>query len=254
MNNDSNYRSDSDLHLLCRRIVRDLIKKYNWTLLSENELVKLVLTSIESKTSSNELKRLAKHHYNIALYEACRQVVDRDRCEQGYRELHRYLFRMAYNRWPDLAEPVTQRAVTIIYDKISDCQRPATFSGFAYFKLLQAFKDHIRGRSKDLPLEWLDQISTEEHSMLQTRFEAEECIRILIEAIKHLLDERQQKVIVSRFFEGLSDKEIAIHLKTTSGNVRVIRNRALKQLRRDKQLREHCLDQLDRQGDYKEKM
>jgi hypothetical protein len=81
MRDDADHATDTALCLDCRHIVRDLIRKYGWALLSEDELVELVLGSVESGIPPPEVARLAKHHYAIATYEACWQDKDHDRRE-----------------------------------------------------------------------------------------------------------------------------------------------------------------------------
>ena len=53
--------------------------------------------------------------------------------------------------------------------------------------------------------------------------------RLLYEAIQ-MLTEQQRKVVVLRYLNELSDKEIAERLSITKTNVRVIAHRALKRL------------------------
>ena len=55
------------------------------------------------------------------------------------------------------------------------------------------------------------------------------CREVTAQAIKQL-DERSQKIILLRFFEEKSHDEIARILDLTTGNVRVIQSRALKQM------------------------
>ena len=55
------------------------------------------------------------------------------------------------------------------------------------------------------------------------------CREVAAEAIKKL-DERSQKIIMLRFFEEKSHDEIAKIMNLTTGNVRVIQSRALKQM------------------------
>src|SRR5262245_25752235 len=102
-----NPNSQPERRLICHDIVKTLTEKYQWGLLSAEELGVLVLATAPAAASTAELERLAKHHYTIVLYEACRQTQNPSRCEQGYQELFRFLFRVAYHRWPDLAEDIT---------------------------------------------------------------------------------------------------------------------------------------------------
>jgi hypothetical protein len=79
------------------------------------------------------LNDLSKANIAVTLFDACRQTEDQKRCEQAYTELFRYLYRAAYNRWPDLAEDVTQHALLLVHQHIARCANPAAFRSFGCF-------------------------------------------------------------------------------------------------------------------------
>jgi len=239
MRDDADHTTDTALCLDSRRIVRDLIRKYGWALLSEDELVEQVLGPAEAGIPPAEAKRLAKHHYAIAMYEACRQAEDQGRREQGYGELSRYLFRAAYNRWPELAEDAAQRALLLVYEQIECCRSPGTFLAFALYKLRQAFKQEQQARGKEeVEIEPEPGPGSAEGDGIEAWMclEDQEGRRQLLEAIQRLPSDLQRKVILFRFFEGLSDAEIGERLGITANYVRVLRNRGIKRLREDKRL------------------
>ena len=223
----------------CRRVVQELIEKYAWALLQEDELVELVLSSVSPDASQAELNRLTRHHYTIILYEACRQDQDLPRRERAYRELFRYLYRAAYNRWPELAEDATQRALALVYEQIDHCRDTGTFLAFALWKLRHAFQQELRARSDDWPAEEIDRNAEIGQSTAQSHLGQKERLRALVEAIQRLHDERKSKTILLRYLGGLSDEEIGVRLGITVGNVRVLRHRGLAQLREDEQLKEY---------------
>jgi hypothetical protein len=129
----------------------------DWALVSACDLVQR-LRSQEANPSPAQTKRQAIHQYSIVLYEACRQAKNSERRERAYTELHRYLYRAAYNRRRELADDATQRALLLVYEQIDRCQSPGTFLKFAIWKLLQAIKDEDRARGKELSLEDVDGI------------------------------------------------------------------------------------------------
>ena len=179
----------------------------------------------------------------VALHEACHKVEDEARCERGYLELHRFLFRVACSRWPDMARIVTQRALVLVFEQIGRCQSPDTFGAFALNKLRQAFKDELRYRGKDAPRKKTNHVGTQgAWSTLQSQLANQESLRELIAAIRRLDRRRQQQVILFKFLGGLSDDAIANRLDIEVGNVRVIRCRGLKQLREDEQLKHYFED------------
>lgn len=240
MRDDADHTDDTAFHLVCRRIVRALIEKYVWALLSEDELVELVLSSIQSEISPAKVERLAKHHYTIAMYGACRQAEDLGRREQGYHELFRYLFRVAYNRWPELAEDATQRALVLVYEQINRCRNPGTFLAFALGKLRHAFKQERQARGIELSLEEMGQnITEEDRTAPSSHLDQEELCQVLLDAIKRLPKDHERKAIFLKFFGGLSDAKIGERLEITEGYVRVLRHRGIKRLRKDKRLRDY---------------
>jgi len=205
----------------------------DWSLLPEDELVNRAQDSAGSGASPGELRRAAINQYTLALYEACRQTEDPTRRERAYGELFRYLFRAAYNRWPDLAADVTQRALLLVHEQIERCRKPGAFLAFALFKLRHAF-DLEKRLQRDARLFSLADVPEPKtgSGSLHRGWQ----IRALVEAIQRLPDERQRQAILLRFFAGLNDEEIAARLEITPGHVRVLRHRGMVQLRQDRRL------------------
>jgi len=221
-------------HQVCLGVVQDLMARYGWRLLSADALVERVLNAASSAASPAELERLAKHHYTLVLYEACRQEEQLDRQEQGYYELFRFLFRVAHNRWPDLAEDVTQRALVLIYEQIDRCRSPGAFLAFALNKLRHAFQQEQRARDHSPPPEPLAEDGVPSPSV---SLDHQERAQVLIVALHRLPDERQREVIVLKFFGGLSDEAMGYRLGITAGYVRVLRHRGIARLREDETLK-----------------
>ena len=238
MGEGTNRAAAEAAYLACQRIVQDLIAKFQWTLLDPDDLVERVLGST-SERSNAEMTRWTKHHYTIALYEACRQPQDTRRREQGYGELYRLLYRAAYKRRPELAEDAAQRALLTIFEQINRCRRPGAFIAFALFKLRAAIKVE-ESKDSPVPLECLTQHpAAPEHEAPESSLDQQELSQTLLRSISSLPNKRQQKVILLRFFEGLNDNEIAERLGISSGHVRVLRNRGIEKLRQDGRLQEY---------------
>ncbi len=241
MKDDTVHTTDTASRLACRHVVRDLIAKYEWTLLKEDDLVELM----NSKTdiSPAEMKRQAKHHHSIALYKACQQSEDLDRREQGYHELHRVLFRSAYNRWPELAEDATQRALLLVYEQIDHCRSPGTFLAFALYKLRAAIKQELQARGREQPLDEVVQGEIgRQRAASAPDIEEKELCSVLLGAVRRLLKDHEQQVVLLKYFGGLKDEEIAKRLGITVNNVRVLRHRAKTKLRQDEGLRDYFQD------------
>lgn len=220
----SNY--DVTLLQRCRRIARELIGRYGWKLLAEDNLMEALLKRVQKEIPQAELRQLAFNEYSQALYQACRQSEDTAQREQGYRELFDYLLGSAYNRWPELAEDVTQRALILVYEQIERCQEPGAFLAFAMFKLLQAAKEEQRDKDKNPIAPDRTDGGT---ALLESHIELETCLQAIMEAIERL-NKRQQKVIRWKYIDELSDKEIADRLQLTSNHVCVLRHRAIRKL------------------------
>jgi RNA polymerase sigma factor (sigma-70 family) len=210
-------------------------------LLQEDDLLERVWGSVQPEGAAVEVERLIKHHYTIALYHACWQTEDLDRRERGYCELFRFLFRAACNRWPELAEDATQRALVLVYEQIDRCQSPGTFLAFALNKLRHAFQQEQRARGREQSLE--NVMGRESAGGAGMTFSAlldqQEGCQALLDAIRRLSREDQQKAILLKFFAGLSDGEIGERLGITPGHVRVLRHRGLARLRKDQHLRDY---------------
>lgn len=243
MNVDSSHTADVTSRPACQHVVRALIEKYDWALLGEDELVALVMGSTLPEASAAELEKLARQHYQIVLHQACQQAEDPDRREQGYRELFRYLYRAAYNRWPELAEEVAQQALVLVYEQIDRCRHPGAFLTFAFYKLLEAFKREKRLINQVPSLEEIGQGNAKRLSTaFQSRLDREERLQALVGAIRDLPDRRQQQAILLKFFGGLSDEVIGERLGVTLNNVRVLRHRGIQQLREDEGLTDYFLN------------
>jgi len=240
---DAGNVKSSDSRQICHHVVQRLIQQYGWNLLAEAEFVEVVFNSKQQDGSQTGIEYAAKHHYALALYQACVQAEEPSRCEQGYRELFHYLFRLAYNRWPDLAEDfiedVTQRALLLVHEQLDKCQNPAAFFTFAAFKLRHAFQQEQQARRPPPEPPPADKTPESPVASYLSRRETE---RILLEALRQLPDERQQQALFLKFFAGLSDREIAGQLSVSENNVRVLRTRALTRLRNDETLRSYFRD------------
>jgi RNA polymerase sigma-70 factor, ECF subfamily len=223
----------------CQRTIRALIGKHDWALVSEANLLELVLDAHPSVRATDNLERLIKNYYIAALHAACRQTEDLDRHERGYQELFRHLYRAAYNQWPDLAEDVTQQALLLVYEQIDRCREPVAFLAFALNKLRGAFQQIRRIEGNHLPLAGADQRSAViDQAILGSPLFEQEALHILFDAIKRLPD-KQRQTIVLKFFRGLNDEDISERVGVRVGHVRVLRHRSLAQLRNDLSLCEY---------------
>jgi RNA polymerase sigma factor (sigma-70 family) len=226
--------------LVCQQVVHALITRHGWTLLPADELVELVLQSTQAQYVSDSLERLVTCHYAIALHAACRLTEDLAQCERGYTDLFRYLHGVARRKWPDIAEDVAQRALALIHEQIDRCREPAAFLTFALFKLRHAaqLEQHAHGNEPH-PTAGNSSLAEAVQEESETQVLAHERLHVLLDAIRRLPDERKRQVLVLRFFGALSDEEISVRLGIKVNHVRKLRFDALKQLRKDRLLKEY---------------
>jgi len=243
-----------DLRHICTIVVRELLQNRDWALLDEDVLVELVLDSTPPDPTPSELKKQAEHQYTIVLYEACKQKDDHARRERAYRELFHYLFRAAYNRWPDLAEDVTQRALVLVCEQVERCDHPGTFLAFALWKLRHALQLELKARGSNVPRVKIDPDFLEQvPAALPRHLDYQESLQILSEAIHRIPDARQREAVLLKFFGGLSDEDISEYLGVSQGYVRVLRHRGLEHLRSDCKLGDYFPALRDREkGDEAE--
>jgi RNA polymerase sigma factor (sigma-70 family) len=188
------------------------------------------------------LEQLITSQYKLALYEACRQTADLDHRRRAYSDLFCYLYRAAYNRWPDIAEDVAHRALILTCDKLGDCESPIAILTFAMWQTRRAATEIFRTRKKEVSL---DEIADSGVDFAQPvvdspRFD-QDCLRLLLEMLLQL-SERQRQVIALKYVDGLSDAIISERTGLSITNVRVLRNRGLKRLRQNQRLRDTCAD------------
>jgi RNA polymerase sigma factor (sigma-70 family) len=239
---DAAHRTDSPVSREdCRDAIRTLIAKYGWSLPPEDELVELVLQTLQREGAPGGLSQAIWCQYALALYEACRQTTNPDRRKRAYADLARYLYRAAYSRWPDIAEEVAHRALILIYEKLDACKVPGAFLTFTLWQARRAAQEIVRLRQKEVSLEGIAEsgVDLALPSAEPPRFD-QDCLRLLLDAMRRL-PERERQVIVLKYVEGVSDEVISQRTGLSVGNIRVLRTRGIGRLRLDQRLRDVCL-------------
>ena len=90
-------------------------------------------------------------------------------------------------------------------------------------------KNYYRDKKNTVSLDAIDIEQKDTKDYMEQAVHVMHCREVAAKAIKKL-DERSQKIILLRFFEEKSHDEIAEIMNLTTGNVRVIQSRALKQM------------------------
>ncbi|MEZ4866489.1 MAG: sigma-70 family RNA polymerase sigma factor [Caldilineaceae bacterium] len=227
--------------------VRGLIQRYDWTLLTEDELCREAQQVIAPEQRAAEVEKLVTGCYAKALYTACCQIDDSARREAAYIELRRFLYVNAQKRDPIEAEDLAQAALQLVIVQLDQCHTPTAFFTFAIFKLLQVIKELRRRQAKaqqygDDETE-VERVIEPQQQKLVDRLTREEGWALLLNAVADLPNERQRSVVLLKYVEELSDEEIAQQLGITANNVRVLRTRALSTLRSNPALRAYFLDE-----------
>ncbi len=225
--------NDHELLQACHQVIQHLMEQFEWSLLSEDELVAAVLPQINTMLSGHALKQLAIHTYAIKLYDACRQHTNPTYRDRAYTDLFRFLYRFAYSHSPERADEVVNQTLLVVYEQIDECREPGAFLRFAWWKLRAALK---KAHQETFTLSFSEET---EPSLLPTpdndpeiQILREEQLHMLVASMDLTLSVREQRVVILTYFGGYSDREISQRLDVSPANVRVIRHRALDKLRR----------------------
>ena len=151
--------------------------------------------------------------------------------EDNYRAIVRYLYKHTGNLHD--AEDLAAETFLYCYQNYDNYDpEKSSISTWLYLVASSRLKNHYRDRKEHVDLSELEErLFTEEIDMERAAW-LEELRRLLAEKLQRL-PERQQKVVVMRFFQQKDFDEIAVAIDTTPGNVRVILSRALDKLEKD---------------------
>ena len=142
--------------------------------------------------------------------------------------LLRFLLSHTNNR--EDAEDLMQDVFTSCY-KAQDRFDSTKCSEVAWLFIIakNRLKNYYRDKKNTVSLDAIDVEQKDDKDYVAQAVHLMHCREVAAEAIKRL-DERSQKIIMLRFFEEKSHDEIAEIMNLTTGNVRVIQSRALKQM------------------------
>lgn len=157
--------------------------------------------------------------------------------KKAFAHLYEYyispIFRFVYFRVKDYsdAEDLTQTVFLKAWNALSDYkQKKNPFSSWLYAIARNTVIDHWK-KKKDWKISELGRETIKDDKRpIYDLIEEEEDFRTIKEAIG-LLTEDQQEVIILRFIEGLSNKEIAEITKKSEESVRQLQSRAIKTLK-----------------------
>jgi RNA polymerase sigma factor (sigma-70 family) len=243
------------------RVVSGLKNRPGFALLSTDDFVLKVrerLSRVFKGDNSGQdippdasIEKSAKAVYSAAVYNGWRSK-DRNLTNQSCEELGYYLYRIAYNRMlratsaanlaASLAEDSTQQTLLQIHQSIHLVRDPERFLGYAIQIINHVCSDTLRTARKHEEMkekqEGEDQPDPMELAVSEDMTARTELLDCLLKAISSLPNKESQSVILLGYFSGLPDAQIAEILKTSVGNVQVLRHRALARLRNDENLRD----------------
>ncbi len=128
------------------------------------------------------------------------------------------------------AEDLTSEIFIYCYNHYEayDPQKGA-LTTWLYMVVNNRIKNYYRDHAAFADFETVSQTMQDQNIDLDKGIYLEQLHNALMEAIKRL-PERQQKVVMMRYFQNCSSDEIAKELNITPGNVRVLQSRALEKL------------------------
>lgn len=161
----SQYDLSEELERQCRVAVDQLVARYQWQLLEQDELVQRTLRQMRAG-AADRLINAAIGAYCAALHAACSGAEGPLRQNRAYEELAKYLYSLTCMRFADLApevrEDITQSALERIFKSFDRCREPVAFLAFAAQHLLDAVRvarrqehqavqslEQARGRSEE---------------------------------------------------------------------------------------------------------
>lgn len=155
--------------------------------------------------------------------------------ESVYEEHYQAIVRYLYKHTGNLHDAEDLAAETFLYCyQTYDRYDPAksSVSTWLYLVTNSRLKNHYRDKKEHVDLSELEERLFTEDSDMERAAYLQELRRLLAEKLQRL-PERQQKVVVMRFFQEKDFDAIAAQLDTTPGNVRVMLSRALDKLEKD---------------------
>lgn len=144
-------------------------------------------------------------------------------------QIYRFIYLKTSHR--EEAEDLTHQVFLNAWKNIENYRHKGfPFSSWLYQIARNQVIDHYRTKKTTTSLEVIEEIEEEEstpHKKAEIKFE--------MEAVKNAIPQlplEQQDVIIMRFVEELSPKEIALALEKPESTIRVLQHRAIKNLQK----------------------
>ncbi|HEU4321688.1 MAG TPA: sigma-70 family RNA polymerase sigma factor [Roseiflexaceae bacterium] len=218
-----------------------LLQRHDWRLVGRDEFVRRTVEHARSGIATDP-QRAAVGVYCLALYRACSGEEGPARKELAYTELHRYLFEAARQRYPEIADDVTQSALERTVAAFGRCRQPVAFLAFAFQHLLDAARTQRRQeryapRSLDPEDDSAPQLADEQADLGAHVLDDERrsALKRSAEAFlsEHPRASQQLAALWLKHIDGLDDRSIGDQLGVTVDHVYVLRSRVARKLRTD---------------------
>ncbi len=141
------------------------------------------------------------------------------------------IFKFIYFRvgHKEVAEDVLSDTFIKGWQKINQVNTPAALSGWLYQIAKNNIIDYYRLKKETVNIDDLENILEDEVDPVDSTNLSIEQKKLL--DLLHLLPDDQQQVIKYKFFEDLSNEEIAYVMGKTEGTIRVLQHRAITKLK-----------------------
>ena len=144
-------------------------------------------------------------------------------------QIYRFVF-LKVGRKQD-AEDITQQVFTSAWQNVNRFEfKGFPFSSWLYRIASNAVIDHYRTYKANIDIEQVPEDLFSEYTNDDEKIDTAMNVRMVRTALA-TLEQDQQNVLLMKFVDELSNKEIAEALQKTEGAIRVIQHRALKQLK-----------------------
>lgn len=144
------------------------------------------------------------------------------------KEIYLYLLSLCRNR--EVAEDLVQE--TFLKALLSLKDEHTNMRAWLYTVARNLYFNYRNRERKNVPLEEIgDTLWDEEGANLLNQLLADERLRLLYQALQHI-GEQKREILTLQYYGGLSQKEIAVLLRISPENVRVLAHRGKRELKK----------------------
>lgn len=144
------------------------------------------------------------------------------------KEIYLYLLSLCRNR--EVAEDLVQE--TFLKALLSLKDEHTNMRAWLYTVARNLYFNYRNRERRNVPLEEIgDTLWDEEGANLLNQLLADERLRLLYQALQHI-GEQKREILTLQYYGGLSQKEIAVLLRISPENVRVLAHRGKRELKK----------------------